>query len=775
MKQISEGCIIGEDEPGLVGRSEDLDRVGKAFRRSRLVTIVGDGGIGKTSLAKAFAKLAGGRASRLVCLADADAPGEVPGLVATALGAKSPPGVETVEAIALSLSDKDRGSLVILDNFEHLLYASRFVERLRELCPSLSLLVTSRVPLGLRAEHIITLSGLSLRPVASGGESPALRLMIESVRKASPGFEPSGTDAAALLELCRRLEGNPLSIELAAARIAMHPELARSSPETLLDFVAQPRKGARGRHASLEETIDWSYRLLPAPPRILLAELGAFAGSVSMASAEALSSLGREFAVAAETLERARFIQIKMSGTEPYVSSPEPTREFMTRLLARATFRERALDARTTLYAGLAAAADAELGSGASGPACRRLVRELPSLKASVRRMIENRRHLEAAEVVLSSYRPIHAEGSFSDGLYMLEACLAAEESLGRDVVARLSWKKSGFLFRLGRFAEAAEAIESALVYAESLDDRGFSANLQASLAVVRLELGDFDRASEAFSVAEAWARERGDERLKMRLAINRGLSADLRGEYESAGTYYAEAAGLARRLDDAPSLGLVMKNAAARLFRLERYEESVVAYLEALTTIGITGVAYAQAAARIGLGYALTRLGRPAEARRELDEAFALSRAAGIDDSPTPETCLAYAELAEAESDLASARGLVAEALRTSVRSGELRLLAPSLEAAARQLALPLYALDASSRRNALRALSLASDLRARLRLPAPAWDARRIATIASAIGRSRRASAPSRSEVSGEAFSLYARSLEIAEALGRPARELG
>lgn len=229
------------------------------------------------------------------------------------------------------------------------------------------------------------------------------------------------------------------------------------------------------------------------------------------------------------------------------------------------------------------------------------------------------------------------------------------------------------------------------------------------------LELGRFDEAEAAFLAAEGLAAKRGDRRLAMRIAVNRGLSADLRGDFESAGLRYGEAEALARSLGDAPSLGLVLKNAAARLWRLARYEESVAAYREALAVIEPTGIAYAQAAARIGLGYALARLGRPAEARAELDAAFALSREAGIDDSPSPESCLAYAELAEASGDAAEARKLVAEALRVAVRGGERRLLPPALEAAARRL----------QGEGSARAARLARDIRERLRLPVPPCDA--------------------------------------------------
>lgn len=730
----------------LIGREVELERVREAFARSRLVTIIGDGGIGKTSLARAYARSAqaGIEASStggvsFVGLSVASSPGEVPNLVAEALGIPLRPGLDAGAAIALALTDQtaDKASLVVLDNFEHVLYAARFVEGLRAACPSLSILVTSRIRLGLRAERVMPLTGLSLASGRREGQDvvettrpPALGLMIERLQEAHPDFSPSAEEETALLDLCRRLEGNPLSIVLAAARIAMYPELARSSPDTLLDFVASPDHRQGGRHASLEETLDWSYRLLPSPPRVLLTELGAFNGEVSLPSLEAVSSLGDELAGALVELERAGFLTVEDRGaSSPRIERPEALAEYSTRLLARASFRARTLTARMKLYAGLASAADAEASSGQSGSASKRLLRELPSLRDAVARAAEEGDRPQAAVVTLAAYRTIQAEGRYAIGLSIVEACLE-ETNLMRtsridnEQYARLQWRRAGFLFRLGRLEDTAEALTSALERAERLEDRSIRAELLISLAVARLELGHFEAAETAFIAAERLAEELGERRLKMRLAVNRGLSSDLRGDYDAAGSLYDEAEALARSLGDAASLGLILKNAAARLWRLERYEEAAGAYRVALAVIEPTGIVFAQAAARIGLGYALVRLGRPVEARIELDAAFALSREAGIDDSPSPESCLAYAELAEAAGQAAEAKSLIAEALRVAVRTGERRLLAPALEAAAAYL----------PSEDASRALGLASSLRERLRLPAPPWDARRVAALSAA-----------------------------------------
>lgn len=424
--------------------------------------------------------------------------------------------------------------------------------------------------------------------------SPTLRLMVERIRDAIPGFSPGDEEEAALLDLCRRLEGNPLSIVLAAARIAMTPELARSSPDTLLDFVAIPGGRRGGRHASLEDTLEWSYRLLPSPPRVLLAELGAFAGRVSLRSLEAASSLGPDLTEALAELERTGFLRIearsgaKIGGpmigdSESYVARPEAVAEFSSRLLARAPFRARALEAREALYAELSEQADAEAASGGSGPASARLVLELSSLRDAVAKAAGEGNRLRAATMALAAYRTIQAEGRYAEGLALTEACLEGAGSLDEATTARLSSREAGFLFRLGRLEEAAESLYGAIAAAERLGDAAFRSELQASLAVALLELGRFEEAEASFLAAEGLAAELGDRRLALRLAVNRGLSADLRGDYEASGMRYGEAEAIARQLGDAPSLGLILKNAAARLWRLARYEESVSAYREAL------------------------------------------------------------------------------------------------------------------------------------------------------------------------------------------------
>ncbi len=281
----------------LIGRDADVDALRKLVRESRLVTLTGAGGSGKTRLAAEVAAAVAGEFSdgvawvELAPLAD---PELLPVYVIDALGLEHgarPPLATLLESL------RDREMLLVLDNCEHLVQACAVLaDRLLRDCPGLRILATSREALGIEGERAWLVAGLVLPESdrlspAVLGDVPAVRLFVERAESAVAAFRLTTANAAAIAQICRRLDGLPLAIELAAARIrTLTPnELAGRLDDAFRVLTAGPRT-AVPRHRTLREAIQWSYNLLNDRERALLQRLSIFAGDFTLHAAESVGA-----------------------------------------------------------------------------------------------------------------------------------------------------------------------------------------------------------------------------------------------------------------------------------------------------------------------------------------------------------------------------------------------------------------------------------------------------------------------------------------------------
>jgi predicted ATPase/DNA-binding SARP family transcriptional activator len=268
----------------LVGRDDDIEQVSGMLteRDRRLVVLTGAGGIGKTRLALAVLERSRPHwrdGAAFVDLSAVTDPRLVPAAIAAALGLLVRGQERPLDTLARRLAD--RHMLIVLDNFEQVLGAAPLIAELAQRAPRLHLLVTSRVVLRVRGGQEWRVSPLA--------EAPAVRLLVERVRDTQPGFELTSGNAAAVAELCRRLDGLPLALELAAASMRLFT--AEQMLERLYDLLESPGSLADlpDRQQTLTDTIQWSYDLLPAPARALLARLSALATPFTAEAAEAVS------------------------------------------------------------------------------------------------------------------------------------------------------------------------------------------------------------------------------------------------------------------------------------------------------------------------------------------------------------------------------------------------------------------------------------------------------------------------------------------------------
>ncbi|MGW4163227.1 AfsR/SARP family transcriptional regulator [Streptomyces sp. NPDC004788] len=374
-----------------VGREPDLLALRADLERSRLVTLTGPGGSGKTRLAEEAARQAVGAAAWIAELAPLDDPEAVPGAVLSALRLRETnlitrdgvplqddPTAHLVEHLAR------RPLLLILDNCEHVIgAAAALAETLLTRCPGLRILATSREPLGVPGEAV--------RPVEPLPPTPAHRLFTERARAVRPDFraEAGDEDMRAVEEICRRLDGLPLAIELAAARLRLLTP--RQIADRLDDRFLLLTSGSRTvlpRQQTLRAVVDWSWELLEAEERDLLRQASVFAGGWDLAAAEAVSPAPYGTAdVLGALVDKSLVVATPTDDGEMRYRLLETIHEYAVERAAETPeLRAAAEAAHTAHFTAFAERAEPLLRSGAQLPWIVRVERDLDNIRAALHR-----------------------------------------------------------------------------------------------------------------------------------------------------------------------------------------------------------------------------------------------------------------------------------------------------------------------------------------------------------------------------------------------------
>jgi len=283
-----------------VGRRDDLAELAAAMRRSSLVTVVGVGGVGKTRLAvhAAAGQLPSFRDGAWLCELDVAEDGEAMAqAVVAALRVRPRPGISMAGSIVEFLRTRT-ALLLVLDNCEHLpSTAAALAADILRSCRGVRILATSRQPLGVGGEQVVGLRPLSLPPpaanMATAGASDAVSLFVQRATAARSDFSLSPANVAAVGEICRRLDGIPLAIELAAARVAaLRPAEIAGLLDERFRLLTHGRADAAGRHQTLQATVNWSYALLGGAEHHVFDCLGVFPASFDAAAAVAVAGTG---------------------------------------------------------------------------------------------------------------------------------------------------------------------------------------------------------------------------------------------------------------------------------------------------------------------------------------------------------------------------------------------------------------------------------------------------------------------------------------------------
>ena len=370
----------------LVGREQDVADLAEALRTHRLVTLIGVGGVGKTRLALEVAtRVAAGfpDGAWLVELAAIADPAAVPDAVAAVLGITQQPGLSLADSVAAALEGRHR--LLILDNCEHVLDAAAdMVEAILAGSNTVRVLATSREGLGLPDEQLWPVPSL----LYAGVESAAATLFAERAKAVAPAMS-LGTpdDVSAVVEICRRLDGIPLAIELAASRLqAMTVTEVRDRLDDRFRLLVGSRRGLE-RHQTLRATVQWSHDLLDESEKSLLASCSVFAGGFDLAAARVLSGSADEFATLdlLDVLVRKSLMVADRSSGQTRFSMLETVRQFAEEQLVSTGRADCVRNAHARYFASREADILALWDSPRQRDVYRWLARELANLRAAFR------------------------------------------------------------------------------------------------------------------------------------------------------------------------------------------------------------------------------------------------------------------------------------------------------------------------------------------------------------------------------------------------------
>jgi predicted ATPase/DNA-binding XRE family transcriptional regulator len=508
-----------------VGRDREVAEVTALLRQRRLVTLMGPAGVGKTSLA---IRIAAELADRFrdgvffVSLASLSDPALVLQTIAQVLGLPEESGRSAIERLSTALRTTRR--LLLLDNFEHLLGAAPELMLLLEDCPQVTLLVTSRSPLHLRGEQEFLVSPLPIAKrhvglsVAEAIESPAVQLFVERVHEVRPDFSLTPENVQSVAEVCARLDGLPLAIELAAIRIRLFsPAELLARLERRLPLLTGGAGDLPNRQQTLRNTLAWSYGLLTAPEKILFYRLAVFVGGWTFEAAEAIVGKDVDCLDGLGSLIGHSLVRRATFGDEVNrFTMLETIREYAWEQLVASGEAPGVQDRHATWYLALAESLWPPVWKREEVATLDRLEREHDNVRAALRWLQEAGQVERALRLgpALAQFWLIN--GHLAEGRGQLEAVLALPGAANHPAaLAAVRMCAADLASWDGDLRSARRYLEPAVEYCRQAGDRQLGAGALVALANLERDEGDYGRAATLLEEAVARARELGDRRVE--------------------------------------------------------------------------------------------------------------------------------------------------------------------------------------------------------------------------------------------------------------------
>lgn len=635
----------------LLGRDPDVAALTALLQRAevRLVTLTGPGGVGKTRLGlQVAAALATAFADGVVCvpLAAIVEPALMAATIAQELGLKESSSRPVADHLMEYLAAKRL--LLVLDNLEQVRDAAPLVADLLTACQGLTMLVTSRARLRVRGEHEVVVPPLALPPPASAldptslSRYAAVALFLARAQEIKADVALTDETAAAVVEICRRLDGLPLAIELAAAWIKLF------TPQALLGRLERPLTlltgGARdlpARQRTLRDTLAWSYDLLDLQEQMLFRRLGVFVGGWTLEAAEAICTTGGDFTgdvlagiaslVDASVLRQEEPPARADPEGEPRFGMLETIRAYALEQLAAHEEAAALHQAHATYFLALAEEAEPQLAGAAQAAWLGCLAREHDNLRAALRWSLESGAVEPGVRLAGALWRFWWVHGHLSEGRRWLAEVLAlAGQGHDAAVVAKALYGAAELACRQGDYARALALGEQSLqLYRKAQDRRGIAAVLNV-MGIVANDQGAYERAAALHEESLAVRQELGDQWGIAGSLNNLGAVAQQQGAYDRAATFYEQSLALRRALGDHWGLAIALNNLGLVARRQGAYDRALALHEEGLAVTQTLGNRWGIAASLLHLAETAFAQGAYAHAADRHRESLRIGRALG-------------------------------------------------------------------------------------------------------------------------------------------------
>jgi predicted ATPase len=669
-----------------IGRSEQIAAARHllASQDVRLVTLSGPGGTGKTRLGIQVASELLDRFPDgifFVSLAEVSQPELVVSKIAQQLEVREGGSRPLVENVKSYLADKHM--LLLLDNFEQVASAAPLVAELLAAAPNLKVLVTSRIILNLQGEHVYPVPPLetpSATLPASINDLSAIesiRLFLDRAQAASPDFSLTEKNAAAVAEICRHLDGLPLAIELAAARLnLLSPQAIQARLGDRLKLLTGGARDLPARQWALRDTIDWSYGLLGEPEQVLFACLGVFVGGFDLEAAETVckSAVNLDILDGITSLVNNSLVRREVIGDgQPRLRMLETIRQYALERLDELGKTEVLRREHAHYYAGkLIEEMGFKIYSTEATTWLNWIESELDNIEATLVWSQSNEENLELgppliafltwfwyrrgyfhegrrwAERVLAS--PVARQGSLGRAMVLqgcsllamwqadlptaqnrAEECLKLWERLKGDRFLGIALMNSGIvLINMGEDAAAHPILERAQKLFREIDDPYFYSITLVHLGNVALGLGDLQEARSWLDQAHSHSQEIGEDWTISFALNNLGEVARVQGDYDQAGKYYQQSEALLRGMGDKGDLARLIHNRGYVALQAGDYAGAETRFRESLTLFHRLGNQRGIAESLAGLGGLRSAQGQPRQGAELLGAAHALMQDAG-------------------------------------------------------------------------------------------------------------------------------------------------
>jgi len=598
---------------GFVGREKEVAAAQELLLRQdvRLVTVTGPGGIGKTRLAVQVASglvewFPGG--IHFVPLSPVSDPGLIASEIVQALGIREAGGQSPLEALKENLQNSLRAPmLLLLDNFEHLVQAAPTVAEILAMGPNLKILVTSRAALHVYGEHEFPVPPLgmpdsvAMPPVEALSQYPAVALFVQRAVAVKPDFELNRENAAVVTEICARLDGLPLAIELAAARVkVLSPASMRARLASRLQLLTGGARDLPQRQQTLRAAMDWSYDLLSADEQKLFRRLSVFVGGCNLEGIEAVCNTKGDLDVdpldgMSSLVDKSLVQHFQQANGESRFAMLETIREYALEKLAAG--EEEALTKRAHAAYCLVLAEEETTDYGGA-EWLDRFALEHDNFRAGLDWLIETRDAEWGLRLGGAMFRFWEMREYLAEGRDRLCKLLKLPEAAAPTRARERALFAAGVLAgEQGDYTLGDALIQDSLDIARQMGDKQGVAVSVNALAVHARDRGDLAVARSVFEESLMLWRESGDQRAVARALSNLASVVKLQGDYAGARALYAECLSIFQGLGDRTGVawsinyqGDVARDQGDSVTAQNLYEQGLAIFRELGDRWGIAG-----------------------------------------------------------------------------------------------------------------------------------------------------------------------------------------